>query len=223
MRIDTLDLANLTDNPAIASLIVTDTEERTVIVVTPYRTIRRTDSVVQWSAKATVWITSVSFLTISILRTGFHTLLELKAYFAIGTSICRTWVTLVPFNRLIAVRYTNTLLRPAVEPICTLTVFRAGRGAVSIGRHTDTLSWTLSVGIVAVDRRARLLISNTEVPATAIWTLLRLLSRTLKALWVTSTLTTIGINIARLGRIAFASATVLKVIAYKVYPLLVAE
>jgi hypothetical protein len=196
--IDTLNFTNLTDNPAIASLIVTNAEERTVVIVAAYRTIRRTDSVVQWSAEAGLGVTSVTFLTISILCTSFHTLLELKAYFTIGTSICRTWVTLIPVNRLIAVRYTNTLLRPTVESLCTLTVFRAGRGTMSIGRHTDALSWALCVGIVAVDRRTRLLVSNTEVPAAAIRALLRLFCWTLKALRVTSTLTAIGIDVTRL-------------------------
>ena len=89
--------------------------------------------------------------------------------------------------------------------------------------RTNTLTWTFRTCIVAIDRRTRLLCSNTNRKAVTLFASLRLLFRALKTLWITGTRATRSIHIARFGRVAFTSAAILKIVANKVYPFLVAK
>ena len=92
-----------------------------------------------------------------------------------------------------------------------------------IGGHTDTVTRTLNIRIVTVHWWTRLIFPYTEKPAITIWTLIRLLYRALKTLWVTTTLTAVGINITGGGRVTFTATTVFKVVLNKGNPLLKAH
>ena len=76
--IDTLDLTNLADETAIASLTIRNTEESTIIVVTSHWLVGWTDPVIKRATNATLRLTSVTLLAIRVLRTDIDALTELK-------------------------------------------------------------------------------------------------------------------------------------------------